>query len=151
SIAKRRSHLNAALCVSHKKESSMKKPTIESSQEDLIAFVRDWIDLCASGEAEYAFSFLDEPLDNSRSKWSLEDFEMVRFDHFGDNQLPVITSPLTVTGVLRNDIFEYDNGSGWGVEYDLPLNGVVSDFTLLFDFLKHGEDLKVILDDCHVM
>ncbi|HFN0904668.1 TPA: DUF7668 domain-containing protein, partial [Vibrio parahaemolyticus] len=109
------------------------------------------IDLCASGEAEYAFSFLDEPLDNSRSKWSLEDFEMVRFDHFGDNQLPVITSPLTVTGVLRNDIFEYDNGSGWGVEYDLPLNGVVSDFTLLFDFLKHGEDLKVILDDCHVM
>ncbi|HCJ4668904.1 hypothetical protein [Vibrio parahaemolyticus] len=77
----------------------MKKPTIESSQEELIAFVRDWIDLCASGEAEYAFSFLDEPLDNSRSKWSLEDFEMVRFDHFGDNQLPVITSPLTVTGV----------------------------------------------------
>ncbi|TOI27473.1 DUF7668 domain-containing protein [Vibrio parahaemolyticus] len=70
---------------------------------------------------------------------------------FGDNQLPVITSPLTVTGVLRSDIFEYDNGSGWGVEYDLPLNGVVSDFTLLFDFLKHGEDLKVILDDCHVM
>ncbi|HGF5169493.1 TPA: hypothetical protein ACF35O_004996, partial [Vibrio parahaemolyticus] len=133
------------------KESSMKKPTIESSQEELIAFVRDWIDLCASGEAEYAFSFLDEPLDNSRSKWSLEDFEMVRFDHFGDNQLPVITSPLTVTGVLRNDIFEYDNGSGWGVEYDLPLNGVVSDFTLLFDFLKHGEDLRVILDDCHVM
>ncbi|EJG1380136.1 hypothetical protein CS277_RS24050, partial [Vibrio parahaemolyticus] len=54
----------------------MKKPTIESSQEELIAFVRDWIDLCASGEAEYAFSFLDEPLDNSRSKWSLEDFEM---------------------------------------------------------------------------
>ncbi|ENY5168547.1 DUF3265 domain-containing protein [Vibrio parahaemolyticus] len=56
------SRLNAALCVSHKKESSMKKPTIESSQEELIAFVRDWIDLCASGEAEYAFSFLDEPL-----------------------------------------------------------------------------------------
>ncbi|EKN4616609.1 TPA: hypothetical protein NKW28_004473, partial [Vibrio parahaemolyticus] len=52
---------------------------------------------------------------------------------------------------LRNNIFEYDNGSGWGVEYDLPLNGVVSDFTLLFDFLKHGEDLRVILDDCHVM
>ena len=63
----------------------------------------------------------------------------------------MITDPDEVEGNIRKDTYAYNDGSGWGVEYDLPLNGVVSDFTLMFDFIKHNGELKIILDDCHVM
>ncbi|HIF9520580.1 hypothetical protein NGM67_12015 [Photobacterium damselae] len=63
---------------------------------------------------------------------------------------PIVTDPDTVEGNIRKDIWEYNDGSGWGVEYDLPLNEDVSDFTLLFDFIKPRNQLKVILDGCHV-
>ena len=127
------------------------KPNLKSSESDLIKFVDDWVELCAEGNIEEAFSILDKPIESSRHQWSPQDIEEITFDHFDDGKQPVITSPDEVKGKIRKDIFAYDDGSGWGIEYGLPMNGIVSDFTLMFDFLKKNNTLLVILDDCHVM
>ncbi len=129
----------------------MDKPGIEASNKELISFVHDWIKLCANGKINEAFGLLDAPVDINRHTWSPEDIKEVTFDHFDDGQFPVISDPDNVEGTIRKDIIKYNDGSGWNVEYDLPLNGVVSDFTLMFDFIIKGNKLKVILDDCHVM
>ena len=127
------------------------KPNLKSNEQDLLIFVHEWINLCAAGKIKEAFSILDKPIDESRYFWTPEDIKEITFDHFDDGKQPMITSPDTVEGKIRKDVFKYDNGSGWGVEYDLPMNGVVSDFTLMFDFIKSNDQLLVILDDCHVM
>ena len=126
------------------------KPTLESKEQGLINFVHEWVKLCANGMIEDAFSILDKPINLARH-WSAEDIKEITFDHFDDGKQPVISSPDNVEGTIRKNVFAYDDGSGWGVEYDLPMNGVVSDFTLMFDFIKDGDRLLVILDDCHVM
>lgn len=127
------------------------KPGINAKESDLVEFVHGWVKLCAEGKIDQAFSLLDEPVDQFRHTWTPGDIKEITYDHFDDEKYPTITNPDEVDGNIRKDVFEYNDGSGWGVEYDLPLNGVVSDFTLMFDFIKSGGVLKVILDDCHVM
>ena len=129
----------------------MKKLDINSTNEEFVQFVHEWVKLCASGKTIEAFELLDDPIDKFRHTWTVKDFEEVRFNHFDNGNSPVVTDPETVKGTIRKDVFEYDDDSGWGVQYDLPLNGVVSDFTLMFDFIKVDGKLKIILDDCHVM
>lgn len=129
----------------------IKKPGIGSTKDDLLEFVHQWVKMCADGKIAEAFSLLDSPLDESRYHWKPEDIKEITFDHFDDGKYPIISDPDKVGGNIRKDVFSYNDGSGWGVEYDLPMNGVVSDFTLMFDFKKHEGGLKVILDDCHVM
>lgn len=127
------------------------KPNLQASEKDLLDFVDQWVELCASGYINEAFTLLDVPLDQSRFRWSAKDLKAITFDHFDDGKQPIITSPETVEGNIRKDVFAYDDESGWGIEYDLPMNGVVSDFTLTFNFIKLNGQLKVVLDDCHVM
>ena len=127
------------------------KPNIYSNENDLVNFVSGWIKLCAEGRIEEAFSILDQPIEASSNEWSPEDIEEITFNHFNDGKQPIITSPDCAEGTIRKDVFAYDDGSGWGVQYDLPMNGVVSDFTLMFNFIKKNNQLLVILDDCHVM
>ena len=129
----------------------IKKPGINATGIDLIEFVHEWVKLCSDGKISEAFSLLDEPVDGSRHSWTPEDIRQVTFDHFGDEEYPTITDPDKADGNIRKYFYEYNDGSGWGVTYDLPLNGVVSDFTLMFDFIKCKGILKAILDDCHVM
>lgn len=129
------------------------KPTVTATQAELLQFVHDWVGMCAEGKINEAFTLLDAPLDSSRYHWSAEDITEITFDHFDDGLQPVITHPDTVGGdiPLRADSGSFNDGSGYWVEFDLPMNGVVSDFTLMFEFLFSNETLKVILDDCHVM
>ena len=129
----------------------IRKLGVDCSESDRIQFVHDWVKLCASGKTVEAFDLLDSPLDTTRHTWTPEDFREVTFDHFDDEKFPTVTDPETVEGTIRKDTFEYNDGSGLGLEFDLPLNGIVNDFTLMFDFIKVGGELKVIMDDCHVM
>ena len=142
--------LTSALCA-FRNGAVVNRPGVNSSNSELVDFVHEWIKLCASGKTKEAFELLDSPVDKTRHTWTPEDFHEVTFDHLDDGKYPVITDPDRVEGKIRKDVFTYDDGSGWGVEFDLPLNGVVSDFTLLFDFIKASEELKIILDDCHAM
>jgi len=129
----------------------VQKPTINSPQSELIKFVHDWVKLCSLGNVIEAFEILDSPIDPSNHTWTAEDLREISFDHFDDGKQPEITDPDTVDGTIYSDVFEYNDFSGWGVEYNLPMNGVVSDFTLMFDFIKSEDVLKIILTDCHIM
>jgi len=127
------------------------KPAPDAIESDLVKFIDNWVKLCADGNITEAFSLLDAPIDKSRHRWTPEDIKDITYNHFDDEQYPAITDPDKVAGDIRIDIFEYTDGSGWGVEYSLPLNGIVSDFTLMFDFIKDNDSLKIIMDDCHIM
>ncbi|MCG7564205.1 hypothetical protein [Pseudoalteromonas sp. McH1-42] len=129
----------------------LSKPSITASEEEIFQFVHEWIKLCALGMHKEAFSILDSPLKPDSHEWGPEDIREITFDHFDDEKYPVITDPDKFISTIKKYIYKYDDDSGWAVEYDLPLNGVMSDFTLMFDFIKDGEYYKVILDDCHVM
>lgn len=129
----------------------IEKPSLVSNENDLVKFAHNRVNLSASGSIKEAFSILDQSTDSTRHNWTPEDIKEVTFDHFDDGKQPKITSPDNVEGTIKKDVFKYDDGSGWGVEYDLPMNGVVSDFTLMFSLIKTENKLLVILDDCHVM
>lgn len=129
----------------------IERPTLASDENDFVRFVHQWIQLCATGKISEAFALLDTPADPTHDYWTAEDLHEITFDHFDDGKQPNITDPDHAKGVIRKDVFQYSDGSGWGVAYDLPMNGVVSDFTVLFDFIKSEDELQIILKDCHVM
>ncbi|WP_444916805.1 hypothetical protein [Microbulbifer sp. JMSA003] len=127
------------------------KSALNSNEKNFIDFVHACVKYCANGNIEEAFSILDKPVSPDRHHWSPEDIKEIIFDHFDDGKQPVISSPDSVEETIRKDIFTYDDGFGSGVEYDLPLNGAVSDFMLMFDFIKVRGQILIILDDCYLM
>lgn len=54
-------------------------------------------------------------------------------------------------GNYRADALKYDDGTGYSVEHDVPLNGKWSDLTAQFEFTGKNPVLKVILHDLHVL
>mgnify|MGYP000235484216 CR=1 FL=1 len=123
------------------------KPGINATESDLVRFVHEWVKLCSAGKITDAFSLLDGPVDESRHTWTPDDIKEVTYNHFDDEKYPIITDPDEAEGNIRKDSFEYNDGSGWGVAYDLPLNGVVSDFTLMFDFINERDHCEVFRPD----
>ena len=45
----------------------------------------------------------------------------------------------------------FDDGSGYSVEHDVPLNGEWSDLTAQFEFVRFPKGYAVVLHDLHVM
>lgn len=45
----------------------------------------------------------------------------------------------------------YEDGSGFWLDHDVPLNGEWSDLTAQFEFQKQPEGLAVVLIDLHVL
>ena len=51
----------------------------------------------------------------------------------------------------RVDIYTYNDGSGYGMDYDLTTDGELNDLTIQIDFLKQKEGYFVVLDDLHTL
>ena len=49
------------------------------------------------------------------------------------------------------NIGKYNDGSGYYMDYDLTTDGELNDLTLHVEFLKHGVDYSVSLEDLHTM
>jgi hypothetical protein len=49
------------------------------------------------------------------------------------------------------EAIEFDDGSGYHFEYDIPLNGEWSDLTAIFRILKTPKGYVVFLNDLHVL
>ena len=54
-------------------------------------------------------------------------------------------------GKYRTDVIKFDDGSGYSVEHDVPLNGEWSDLTAQFEFIEKGSEFEVILHDIHIL
>jgi hypothetical protein len=106
------------------------RPTLASSDQEIVDFVSSWIDRLITDGYETAIALLDDPIEDNRRKWTKEEWDR----------------ELECYGVYR-----YNDGSGFAVDYDLSVNGRRSDHTLQFDFRAIGSGMHVALDDLHVL
>lgn len=123
------------------------RPSLESTEAEIISFARAWVELVARDGLASALRELDT---REGYVWTAEDFEYMSRDHFGDGQGCKIT---TAEGIkwIRVAAYRYNDGSGFGVDHDLALNGKLSDFTLQLDFRKGKDGYLVYLDDIHIL
>ena len=49
------------------------------------------------------------------------------------------------------DLFPFNDGSGYSMDYDLTTDGEKNDLTLQIEFLKKGNGYIVSLDDLHTL
>lgn len=48
-------------------------------------------------------------------------------------------------------VVQYNDGSGYHMDYDLTTDGELNDLTIQIEFLKHGDDYSVSLEDLHTL
>jgi hypothetical protein len=124
----------------------------------LLEWIRDWLDLLAAGRLAEACQRLDEP--NSHGViWTPETIGEALRETFGPGSRfvvahpegPRFTSARAATGVERHDGGAFTDGSGFWLDYDVPLNGEFSDLTAQFEFHWRGPGrLAARLHDLHV-
>ena len=51
----------------------------------------------------------------------------------------------------RIDVAQYNDGSGYHMDYDLTTDGELNDLTIQIEFIKHGDDYSVSLEDLHTL
>lgn len=49
------------------------------------------------------------------------------------------------------ELFAFNDGSGYAMDYDLTTDGEINDLTLQVEFLKKGDGYMVSLDDMHTL
>ena len=136
----------------------MLRVSSEDPSDEMIAFVRSWFDLLADNRFEEACVALDKPNSYGIS-WSPEMIQGVIEDNFNHETLfgkehpeGLFVSYVSETaGEAQADVLAFDDGSGYSVQHDVPLNGEWSDLTAEFEFLRHPQGYAVVLHDLHVM
>lgn len=128
------------------------------AERALVDWVRGWLDLLAAGRLADACALLDEP--NAYGKrWRPADLTELVADTFGPGtrfrarhpEGPVFTPLAAARGDGHATVSAFDDGSGYWVEHDVPLNGEYSDLTAQFEFRWRGGALAAALHDLHVL
>ncbi|UZR96783.1 DUF7668 domain-containing protein [Chondrinema litorale] len=120
--------------------------------EDIRLFIREWVKLLSLNKFKEANSLLD--VDSERNfNWNTENLKEVFLDYCWHERMPVINNPDQMD--LDNEVitfYEYTDGSGYAVEYDIPLDGEWGDLTAKFSLESEDQRVyRVYLDDIHVM
>lgn len=130
----------------------------DNAAEALVGWIREWLDLLAAGQLEEACARLDGPGPDG-DRWTPASIVALVEDTYRPGtpfrrehpEGPVFTPVATATGRLRAEVITYPDGDGYWIDHDMPLNGVVSDLTAQFEFLRRGDGFTVRLNDLHVM
>lgn len=80
----------------------------------------------------------------------LEDNGFPHYDAYG---VPNLFQPQYDKSLYKQlNVYVYNNGSGFGAEYDLTTDGELNDLTLMVEF-RYDEDQKLqpFIDDLHVL
>ncbi len=125
----------------------LKKPTVDASEEQVEAYVRNWVLYAAQNGFGSAMKLLDP---NPNVPWSDALFDELTINHFDDDQHCTITDPRDIPA-LRVEVYPYNDKSGFAVDHDLPLNEKRSDFTAQFDIRRNKSEMTVILEDIHIL
>ena len=126
----------------------MRRPSLEASENEILAFAREWVRFAARHGLDAALPLLDRR--DGDPPWSEALVKQLTTDHFEDGESCVITDPDAFAD-LRVEAYEYDDGSGFAVDHDLAMNHQRSDFTAQFVFEKTGSGYAVFLADIHVL
>jgi hypothetical protein len=128
------------------------------TENELIRFVQDWFDLISDGNIKEACKEIDKP-NCYGIIWTPGKIEEIIKDEFGPETVFGQAHPNGVCfstihdtqGTFRADVLKFDDGSGYSVEHDVPLNGEWSDLTAQFEFIGDKAEFEVILHDLHVL
>ena len=122
----------------------------------LLAFARSWCACIAQEEWDSALAMLDEP-NHYGIVWTRESVLALLQTTFNDDTRfakafgrPVFTAPDGAAGRERHCFGQRPDGSYW-LDYDVPLNGRVSDLTAAFEFHPRAAGFAAVLHDLHVM
>ena len=124
----------------------------------VVAFVRGWFDLIGSGRLAEACAALDQPTSYGES-WTPERLVFVlnevfppdsRFSREHPDGLRFTTAS-AATGDPHVTFGIFDDGRGYWLDHDVPLNGAFSDLTAQFEFHGEGDRVAVALQDLHVL
>jgi len=127
-------------------------------EEEMINFIQRWFDLIANGKISEACDKLDK-VNCYGVKWTPDKIQEVIKDEFGPESIfghdypnGVYFSTVKAThGNYRADALKFNDGSGYSIEHDVPLNGKWSDLTAQFEFVGKFPTFDVILHDLHVL
>jgi len=126
----------------------MRRPTLDATETEVIAFVREWIRFAANQGLDQALRLIDRR--ESDPAWSEKFVRSISENHFGGGETCIITDP-DAFEELRVDAYRYDDGSGFAVDHDLAMNCKRSDFTAQFDFKRTERGYAIYLADIHVL
>ena len=128
--------------------------TIPKSQykDSARQFIKTWTQLLSSGNFQEAVDSLDQQPAGEGNRWTAESLFAALSDYGNYEIFPEVNNPFQMG--KEGDAFafyKYRDGSGWAVEYDLPLDRERSDLTALFSFKKVEPNVFTVhLDDLHV-
>jgi hypothetical protein len=146
----RPSRLVASTLQSNYDPSAMPVPNLPDVQPLLVRYIESWVERLAAGDWDGAMSLIDTP-NHYGIRWSTVNVRRILVD-YGRGIEPKVTAPRDRQGVAaRFSVVALDDGSGYFVAYDLPLDGADSDLTAQFEFLLSGDEYVVALLDLHVL
>jgi hypothetical protein len=111
-------------------------------------YVRSFFQLIAHGQWHSALAYLDLPSSYGRT-WTQREIEK-ELETYGSNGI-AISSPTSTSGTPYTSTGVFNDGSGFWLDFSVPLNGNWSDLTAQFEFKKTTEGYAVALEDLHVM
>ena len=121
-------------------------PPIENS---LRAHIEAWLQQLSAGNWHEVLGMLDEP--NSYGvKWGEAEIRS-SLDEYSRSKTWAVTDPNSLDVSGHTSFGEFNDGSGYWFDYDIPLNGEWSDLTAQFEFKKRGDGYALVLHDIHVL
>ena len=122
--------------------------------QEVTFFIREWTKLLSEDKFDEACSQLDIPEDKEKNiVWNGNVLKGVFLDYCWHERMPLINNPyLMDLQKERIDLYEYNDGTGCAVDYDIPTDNNWGDLTAQFYFIKHTDNLfYVYLNDIHVL
>ncbi|MCR6476949.1 hypothetical protein NU688_12380 [Variovorax sp. ZS18.2.2] len=115
----------------------------------LIRYVESWVEKLAAGDWDGAMSLVEAP-NHYGIRWSSADLRQTLVE-YGHGREPKVIAPQCLNQGLRVSVIAFDDGTGYAVDYALPLDGLLSDLTAQFEFYLSGSEYVATLHDVHVL
>jgi len=123
---------------------------LKEVRTEFIEIVRNWIKLLSENRFEDACKFLGNSTD-SEEPWNEDKLRRIIQDYGESEQLQIENPYQMDLAEERIEFYEFEDKSGWIIEYDLPINREWSDLTAQFRFNKSDNGYDFQLVDIHVL
>lgn len=135
----------------------MRKIPNNSSEQEILKFVEEWVTLLAQGKYKEAYEFTAQ---DPYYQWTPESIEKIiagygLYELMPNGVIYRVTDPKTCSGKAGYRMIDGYMKRQKGemvreVWYSLPLNGFWSDLTATFRIINDGSDIYLELNDIHV-